>query len=96
MAEVIQTQDCFIWRETAPATRAGYQELMQLLYEQMTQLSPNVWMIRAVPQIYEARDFDLDVPYYECRFRLASVRSCQRQTDTMESLDLWSDYGSSR
>jgi len=73
VAEIIQTEDCYIWRETAPATPEGYRELLNLMYAELTGLEPNEWIIRVPPRIERIKDFDLNLMYYECRFRLAAV-----------------------
>jgi len=75
VAEVIKTADCYIWRETAPATHAGYVELLYLFYAMVASLPPNKWTIRVPPEINLVKDIERDLQWYECRFRLASIAS---------------------
>lgn len=76
MAEVIQTADTYVWRETAPATYEGYVTLLALFFDALHAVDPNKWGIRVVPEIQRGEDWSGNA-WYECRFRLASITSYQ-------------------
>lgn len=79
MAEIIETADCYIWRETAPATQEGYVQLLYMIYAWLAALPPNKWAIRVPPEITLARvgGSDKYETWYECRMRLASIAAYQ-------------------
>lgn len=76
MAETIETDNCYIWRETAPATTMGYMELLSLMQQVLVEklFTPcwpqSPWRFRVLPCIEAVRDFELEVAYFQARLRL--------------------------